>query len=187
MVEEVQMYLEEAEESMQKAMAHTQKELTKIRAGKASPAMLDGLMVAYYGADTPINQVATVNTPDARSIIIKPFEKSVLPEIEKSIKNSDLGMNPQNDGEIIRLNIPPLTEERRKQLVKQVKQEIENGKIGVRTARKDTNNALKGLTKEGVSEDEVKKGEDAVQKLTDKYNAQLDDLLSKKEGELMSV
>ena len=147
MEEEIEMYLEEAQENMEKAIQHTQKELSKIRAGKAMPSMLDGLTVLYYGADTPLNQVCSVTTPDARTLMIKPFEKSVLGEIEKSIKNSDLGFNPQNDGEIIRINIPMLTEERRKQLLKQVKQEIENGKVSIRNVRQDINKSLKELQK----------------------------------------
>lgn len=187
MEEEISMYLQEAEELMLKAVEHTQKELVKIRAGKAHPSMLDGIKVEYYGAETPLNQVSSVTTPDARSILIKPFEKSTIAVIEKAIRNSDLGMNPQNDGESIRLNIPPLTEERRTQLVKQVKQEGEQGKVSVRNIRKDTNNSLKELQKEGASEDDVKRAEEKVQKLTDQYIAKIDTVLAKKEEELMTV
>ena len=187
MEEEIEMYLEEAQENMDKAIQHTQKELTKIRAGKAMPSMLDGLTVLYYGAETPLNQVSSVTTPDARTLLIKPFEKSVLAEIEKSIKNSDLGFNPQNDGEVIRINIPALTEERRKQLVKQVKQEIEHGKVSIRNVRQDINKSLKELQKEGASEDDVKKAEERVQKLTDKATTRIDEVYAKKEAEIMTV
>ncbi|MDX2303514.1 MAG: ribosome recycling factor [Microscillaceae bacterium] len=187
MEEEIALYLSDAQESMEKAIQHTQKDLAKIRAGKALPSMLDGLLVSYYGVDTPLNQVSTVNTPDARTLLIKPFERSILAEIEKAIKNSDLGFNPQNDGEVIRINIPPLTEERRKQLLKQVKQEIENGKVSIRNVRKDTNNALKDLQKDGAPEDAVKKAEDEVQKYTDKATAKLDEIYAKKEAEIMTV
>jgi ribosome recycling factor len=187
MEEEIKMFLDEAKELMDKAVQHTLKELTKIRAGKASASMLDGLKVEYYGVETPLIQVATVNTPDARSIVIRPFEKKLISEIEKAIKNSDLGLTPQNDGETIRLNIPPLTEERRKTLVKQVKHEIEAGKVSVRNIRKDTNGSLKELQKEGASEDAIKRAEEKVQKLTDEFVAKMDELERKKEAELMTV
>ncbi len=186
-MEEVDFYLEHAEETMDKTVSHTATELAKIRAGKASPAMLDGLMVEYYGNPTPINQVASVTTPDARSIAIKPWEKSTISEIEKAIINSDLGLNPQNDGELIRINVPPLTEERRKSLVKQAKSEAENGKISIRNIRKDTNDALKKLLKEGASEDLVKSAEDDVQKITDQHVAKIDDILAKKEQDIMTI
>lgn len=181
------MYLDEAKENMVKAVSHVSDEFKKIRAGKANPNMLDGLMVEYYGNNTPLNQVSSITTPDARTVMIKPWEKKMLAEIEKAIMNSDLGLNPQNDGEIVRLNIPPLTEERRKQLVKQAKNEAENGKVSVRNVRKDANDSIRKLTKEGVSEDMVKDGEDSVQELTDKYTAQIDSLLSEKEKEIMTV
>ncbi|HAI75452.1 MAG TPA: ribosome recycling factor [Microscillaceae bacterium] len=187
MSEEVQMFLDEAKELMEKAVQHTNQELLKIRAGKAMPNMLDGISVDYYGVPSPLNQVATVTTPDARTLAIRPFERSLVSAIEKAIKDSDLGFNPQNDGETIRINIPPLTEERRKQLVKQVKQEVENGKISVRNIRKETNDSLKKLQKEGIPEDEVKAAEEKVQKLTDTFGAKIDDLLAKKEAELMTV
>lgn len=186
-MEEINLYLEEAEELMQKAVDHTAKELTKIRAGKAMPNMLDGLMVEYYGTPTPIAQVATVNTPDARTLVVKPWEKSTIPEIEKAIINSDLGLNPQNDGEIVRLNIPPLTEERRKTLVKQAKAESENGKVSIRNIRKDTNDSLKKLQKEGASEDAVKSAEEEVQNITNKYSAKIDELFELKEKDIMTI
>ena len=186
-MEEINMYLEEAEESMAKALDQTKKELSKIRAGKASPAMLQGLKVEYYGTMTPLDQIANVNTPDARSIVIKPWEKTMLKEVEKAIINSDLGINPSNDGEQIRLNIPPMTEERRKELAKQTKNETENGKIRVRNIRKDINSGLKALLKEGASEDAIKVAEADVQITTDKFIKKLDELYVAKEVEIMTV
>lgn len=187
MEEEIQLHLDEAKELMQKAVEHTQQELAKIRAGKAMPNMLDGIMVEYYGTPTPIQQVSSINTPDARTLIIKPFERSLLNEVQRAITNSDLGLTPQNDGEVIRLSIPPLTEERRQNLVKQVKAEIEHGKISIRNIRKDTNNAIGKLKNEGVSEDDIKRGEDQVQALTNKYTEKLDELFAKKEKEILTV
>jgi len=186
-MEEIQLYLEEAKSLMEKAVQHTIAELVKIRAGKAMPNFLDGVMVTYYGNPTPIQQVASITTPDARTLAIKPWEKNLIPEIEKAIINSDLGLNPQNNGEMVMLTIPPLTEERRKNLVKQVKNECENGKISIRTVRKDTNDALKKLLKEGAAEDEVKRAEDTVQKYTDTYAGKIDELFDKKEAEIMKV
>lgn len=187
MEEEIQLYLNEAKDLMNKAIKHFSSELTKIRAGKAMPNMLDGLMVDYYGTLTAITQVASVNTPDARTIVVKPWEKKLISEIEKAIINSDLGLNPQNDGELIRLNIPPLTEERRKNLMKQVRNEAENGKISIRNIRKDTNETLRKLLKEGASEDEIKRAEEQVQILTGQYTETIDGLVGKKETEIMTV
>lgn len=187
MEEEIQFYLDEAKESMDRSIEHTQHELSKIRAGRAMPSMLDDIQVEYYGSPTPINQVATVNTPDARTIMVKPFEKKMLVDIERAIQGSDLGITPQNDGENIRLNLPALTEERRRDLIKQAKVEIENGKISIRNVRKDANNALTKLKKDGVSEDAVKRGEDQVQQLTNKFTEKLDDLYTKKEKDIMTV
>ncbi len=186
-MEEIQLHLEEAELLMKKAVDHTAAELVKIRAGKAMPNFLDGIVVSYYGAPTPLQQVASVTTPDARTLAIKPWERNLIPEIEKSIINSDLGLNPQNNGEMIMLTIPPLTEERRKNLVKQVKNECENGKISIRSVRKDTNEGLRKLQKDGAAEDEVKRAEDIVQKFTDKYSTKIDDHFAKKEEEIMKV
>lgn len=186
-MEEIELYLDEAKEQMQKAVDHTSAELLKIRAGKAMPNLLDGILVSYYGAPTPMNQVASVSTPDGRTLAIKPFEKSLIPEIEKAIINSDLGLAPQNNGEMIILTIPALTEERRISLVKQAKNECENGKISIRNVRKDTNDELKKLQKDGASEDEIKRAEDKVQKLTDQYAVKLDELLAKKEADIMKV
>ncbi|SDC75333.1 ribosome recycling factor [Algoriphagus faecimaris] len=186
-MEEIELYLEEAKEMMQKAVDHTASELLKIRAGKAMPNMLDGIMVIYYGTPTPLNQVSSVTTPDARTLAIRPFEKNLIGEIEKAIINSDLGLAPQNNGEMIILTIPTLTEERRITLVKNAKNETENGKISIRTIRKDTNDALKKLKNDGVSEDDIKRAEDKVQKLTDQYSAKIDELLVKKEADIMKV
>jgi ribosome recycling factor len=186
-MEEIQLQLEEAKELMQRAVDHTAAELVKIRAGKAMPNLLDGVMVSYYGTPTPLNQVASVTTPDARTLTIKPWERNLISEIERSIVNSDLGLAPQNNGEIIILTIPPMTEERRKNLVKNAKQECESGKISLRTVRKETNEALRKLQKDGAPEDEVKRAEDTVQKFTDSYSAKIDELLSKKEVEIMTV
>lgn len=186
-MEDIDFYLSHAQETMDKTVSHTQHELSRIRAGKANPSMLEGLEVEYYGNMTPLNQVASITTPDARSIVIKPWEKSMVQEIERSIINSDTGFNPQNDGELIRINIPPLTEERRKALVKQVRNEAENGKISIRNIRKDTNDHLKKLLKEGVSEDAVKSAEDEVQKITDKHVERIDELVEAKEQDIMTI
>src|SRR5687768_6259645 len=163
-MEELELYLEDAKDQMAKALAHVGQELSKIRAGKANPSMLDGIMVSYYGTTTPLNQVSSLTTPDARTIFIKPWEKGMIPEIEKSILVANLGLNPQNDGQQIIINIPMLTEERRKQLVKQVGQECEHGKVSVRNVRKETNELLKSI--KGASEDDVKNAEAKVQEMT---------------------
>ncbi|WP_339705128.1 ribosome recycling factor [Algoriphagus aquimarinus] len=186
-MEEIELYLDEAKELMQKAVDHTAAELLKIRAGKAMPNLLDGIMVQYYGANTPLSQVSSVNTPDARTLSIKPFERTMISEIEKAIINSDLGLAPQNNGEVIILTIPALTEERRINLVKQAKHECDGGKISLRTVRKDINDELKKLQKDGAAEDEIKRAEDVVQKLTDQYSIKLDEILAKKEIDIMKV
>jgi ribosome recycling factor len=184
-MDELQLYLDEAKDLMNKALIHVGNELTKIRAGKANPTMLDGIMVSYYGAMSPLNQVASMTTPDARTIFIKPWEKGLIHEIERSIMNANLGLNPQNDGQQVIINIPMLTEERRRQLVKQVGQECEHGKVSIRTIRKETNEELKKV--KGVAEDDVKNAEDKVQKLTDEYISRIDALMKKKEVEIMTV
>lgn len=184
-MDELDLYLEEAKDLMTKTLNHMASELTKIRAGKANPAMLDGVMVSYYGAMTPLNQVASMTAPDARTIFIRPWEKGIIPEIEKAILTGNLGLNPQNDGQQIIINIPMLTEERRKQLVKQVGQECEHGRISIRNIRKETNEHLKKV--KGVSEDDVKNAEEKVQKLTDEFIIRIDGLMKKKEGEIMTV
>lgn len=186
-MEEIELFVEDATDSMEKALSFTESELSKIRAGKASPSMLIGLSVEYYGTMTPIEQVSSINTLDARTLIIKPWEKNILKDIETAIINSDLGLNPQNDGETIRINVPILTEERRKDLVKQTKAEGENGKIKVRNARQQVNTELKKLQKDGASEDAVKRAEDSVQGLTDSYIKKIDKMLETKEEEIMTI
>jgi len=184
-MEEIELYLDNARDLMGKALHHVGAELTKIRAGKANPSMLDGVMVSYYGAMSPLSQVASMTTPDARTIFIKPWEKTLIPEIERSIINANLGLTPQNDGQQVIINIPMLTEERRKQLVKQVGHEVEHGKVSIRNIRKDTNEHLKKI--KNVSEDDVKGAEEEVQRLTDDYIAKIDALMKKKETEIMTV
>ena len=186
-MEEIELFLEEAREHMEKSLKHVQHELGKVRAGKAVPQILDDLKVEYYGNPTPINQVASINTPDARTIVVKPWEKAIIPDIEKAIQASDLGLNPQSDGETIRIFIPPLTEERRITLVKHARHEAELGKISVRNVRKETNDSLKKLQKEGVSEDDVKRGEEKVQELTNDFTHKIDDILAQKEEDIMTV
>ncbi|MGJ1203927.1 ribosome recycling factor [Sphingobacterium lactis] len=187
MNELISLQLDDSKESMAKAIAHTENELTKIRAGKASPGMLDGIYVDYYGTSTPLAQVANVNTPDARTIVVQPWEKSLLSAIEKSIMDSNIGLNPQNDGSIIRLAVPPLTEERRRDLVKKVKEEAEKGRVAIRNIRKEGNEAIKKLKNDGISEDEIKSGEAEVQKLTDAYIVKVDQLADLKEKDIMTV
>ena len=184
-MEELELYLDEAKSQMNKAFSHVGHELGKIRAGKANPTMLDGIMVSYYGTSTPLNQVSSLTTPDARTIFIKPWEKGMIPEIEKAILVANLGLNPQNDGQQVIINIPMLTEERRKQLVKQVGHECEQGKISVRNVRKETNEELKSI--KGVSEDDVKNAEAKVQEMTNEFIAKIDGLMKKKEGEIMTI
>ena len=186
-MEEIQVYMDQTDEMMNKAVEHFGDVLTKIRAGKAMPNMLDGLMVEYYGSATPINQVSSITSPDARTLMIKPWEKSVIPEIEKSIINSDLGLNPQNDGEQVIINIPALTEERRITLVKQVKHEGEQAKISIRNSRHECQHQFKQLLKDGASEDEVKGAEDNLQKITEAHSKKVDDLVKNKDEEIMTV
>jgi ribosome recycling factor len=187
MSELIKKQITDAKASMEKAIDHTDNELNKIRAGKASPSMLDDIMVEYYGTPTPLSQVGSVNTPDARTIVIQPWEKSLLVPIEKAIMEANLGVNPQNDGVIIRINVPPLTEERRRDLVKKAKAEAETGKIAVRNIRKDANEKIRKLKAEGVSEDEMKTGEAEIQKLTDAYIIKVDQLSDAKEKDIMTV
>ena len=184
-MDEIELYLEEAKDLMNKALIHVGNELTKIRAGKANPSMLDGIQVSYYGAITPLNQVSSLTTPDARTIFIKPWEKGLIQEIEKAIINANLGLTPQNDGQQVIINVPMLTEERRKQLVKQVGQEVEHGRVSIRNIRKETNAHLKKI--KGAPEDDVKKAEEKVQKLTDEFIAKMDAQMKKKEAEIMTV
>lgn len=184
-MDEIQLYLDEAKDLMNKGLSHVAHELTKIRAGKANPMMLDGVLVSYYGAMTPLSQVSSLTTPDARTIFIKPWEKNIIPEIEKAILNANLGLNPQNDGQQVIINVPMLTEERRKQLVKQVGQECEHGRISVRNIRKETNEHLKKI--KGASEDDIKNAEETVQQMTNEFILKIDTLMKKKEVEIMTV
>ena len=172
---------------MQMAVEYLEETLARIRAGKASPKLIDGIRVDYYGSMAPISNVANVSVPDARTIAITPWEKTMFKEIEKAIINSDLGIMPENNGEVIRLSIPPLTEERRKQLVKQCKAEAENAKVSVRNARRDTIEKLKKEVKNGLSEDVEKDAEADVQKLHDKYIKEIDRVFADKEAEILKV
>ena len=180
-------YLDPAEEKMELAVAYLDEALAHIRAGKANPKILDAIRVSYYGSNVPISNVANISVPDARTIAITPWEKAMFKEIEKAIINSELGIMPENNGEIIRLSIPPLTEDRRKNLVKQSKAEAENAKVSVRNARRDAIDGLKKAVKQGMSEDVDKDAEAAVQKLHDKYLKQIDDLFAAKEKEILTV
>jgi len=184
-MEELELFLEDAKEQMNKAIMHVGHELAKIRAGKANPSMLDSIQVSYYGVMSPLSQVSSITSPDARTLFIKPWEKGLIQEIEKAIMVANIGLTPQNDGLQVIINIPMLTEERRKQLVKQASHECEHGKVSVRSIRKETNEQLKKV--KGVSEDDVKNAEDIVQKLTDESIAKIDALLKKKEIEIMTV
>ncbi|TYP76055.1 ribosome recycling factor [Aquimarina intermedia] len=187
MNEETDFIIASAKESMEAALVHLEKKLLNIRAGKASPAMLGGVMVDYYGSPTPLNQVGNVSTPDARTITIQPFEKSTIPQIEKGILIANLGFNPMNNGESVIISVPPLTEERRRELAKQAKAEAEDTKIGVRNDRKHANNEIKKLEKDGLSEDLAKNTEVDIQQLTDNYIKKIDDMLMVKEKEIMTV
>jgi ribosome recycling factor len=184
MEDEIEFIIDTAKENMDKAIEHLKKQLQNIRAGKANPAMLGSVMVEYYGAQTPLQQVANVNTPDARTISIQPFEKSLIKDIEKGIMMANLGFNPMNNGESVIINVPPLTEERRKQLTKQAKAEAEDAKIGVRNDRKSANNELKKLD---ISEDLLRDAENEVQELTDAHITRIDSILENKEKEIMTI
>ncbi len=187
MTEDIQMAYDEAKEGMEKAISHLESELTKIRAGRANPSMLSGVMVEYYGSPTPLQQVANVSTLDARTISIQPWEKSILEEIERAIINANLGLNPQNNGELIMINIPVLTEERRRDLVKKAKAEGENAKVSIRNNRKDANDFIKGLEKDGLSEDMAKDAENSIQDLTNSYTSKVDAVVDAKEEDIMKV
>ena len=184
---EVKDYLDNAKESMEMAVEYLDDALAHIRAGKASPRLLDAIRVDYYGSMAPISNVANISVPDARTIAITPWEKSMFKEIEKAIINSDLGITPENNGEVIRLSIPPLTEERRKNLVKQSKAEAENAKVSIRNARREAIEGLKKEIKNGMSEDVEKDGENEVQKLHDKYMKKIDEVFAAKEKEILTV
>ena len=178
---------QQAEDKMLQSLHYLEEVLSRIRAGKANVHILDGIKVEYYGSPVPLSNVATVSTPDAKTITILPWEKNMLKPIEKAIQNSDVGITPENNGEIIRLGIPPLTEERRKQLVKQSKTEAENAKVGVRNARRDANEVIKKAVKDGTPEDDGEETEAAIQKMHDRYVKKVDEVLITKEKEIMTV
>ena len=184
---ESKQILNDASTRMQRTVDHLEEELLNVRAGKASPNALNGVMVDYYGSQTPVSGVASVTVPDAKTILIQPWDKNLIRVIEKAIIDSNIGLTPSNNGEQIRLSIPPLTEERRKELVKQVRGEAETARISLRNARREAVETFKKATKEGMPEDEAKDGESQAQKLLEKFSKQLDLLLDKKEKEIMTV
>lgn len=187
MNEEVEMVYEMAKEHMEKAIEHLDNELMRIRAGKANVHILDGIVVEYYGTPTPLNQVSNISTPDAKTIMIQPWEKTMIDPIEKALMNSNVGITPVNNGEVIRLVIPQLTEERRRTLVKQVKNEGENARVSIRNSRRDANDEYKQMQKDGLSEDEAKTAEDQIQKLTDEFTEQIDKIVNAKEEDIMTI
>ena len=187
MTEEINFILDSAKEAMIGSVAHLEKELLNIRAGKASPQMLGGVFVDYYGSQTPLSQVANINAADARTLTVTPWEKNMLHPIEKAIMIANLGLNPMNNGDNIIINIPALTEERRRDLVKQAKHEAEEAKIGIRNHRKDANTDIKKEEKNGTAEDIGKKAEEDVQKLTDSFIKKIEEVLAVKEAEIMKV
>jgi len=181
-------HINEAEENMKKSLEVVKKEFAGLRAGRATPALLDKVMVSYYGSLTPVSQLANISTPEARLLIIQPWDKAALPEIEKAILKSDLGITPNSDGTLIRLAIPQLTQQRRQELVKVVRKKAEEGRVAVRNIRRETNDGLKHQQKKGeLSEDEFRRLQDGVQKLTDKYIKEIDNLVNNKEQEIMQV
>ena len=187
MNEEVQLVYEMAKENMEKAVEHLDNELVRIRAGKANVHILDGVLVDYYGTPTPLNQVSNVSTPDAKTIMIQPWEKTMIDTIEKALMQSNVGITPSNNGEVIRLIIPQLTEERRRDLVKKVKNEGENARVSIRNSRREANEEYKQMQKNGLSEDETKTAEDNIQKLTDEYSEKEDKIVEAKEEDIMTI
>lgn len=187
MNEEAQLLIDIAREKMEKALHFLETDLSRIRAGKANLHILDGIHVDYYGNAVPLNQVSNISTPDPKTIAIQPWDKKMIEPIEKSIMASNLGITPVNNGEVIRINIPMLTEERRKELVKQVKHEGETAKVSIRNTRRDANEDLKKLHKDGLPEDEMKKGEIEIQRLTDNHSARIDKIIEAKEKEILTV
>ena len=187
MNEEVQMVYDMAKEHMEKAIEHLDNELMRIRAGKANVHILDGVMVDYYGTPTPLNQVSNISTPDAKTIMIQPWEKSMIDPLEKALMNSNVGITPSNNGEVIRLVIPQLTEDRRRDLVKQVKTEGENARVSVRNARREANDEYKNMQKDGLSEDAVKIAEENIQKLTDSFNENIEKIVEAKDKDIMTI
>ena len=187
MNEEVELIIEETKDRMQKALEHLENELAHLRAGRANPLLLDGITVDYYGVNSPLTQVSNINTPDPKTILIQPWEKNILGTIEKAILAANIGLTPVNNGEIIRINVPPLTEERRHQLVKQVRNEGETAKISLRNARKWANEELRRMLKEGLEEDAEKNAAENVQELVHDYSAKIDKVMAMKEKEVMTV
>jgi len=187
MTEEINFIIDEAKESMNGSIEHLNKALLNIRAGKANPQMLGAVFVDYYGSATALSQVANISVPDPRTLTVTPWEKNMLHPIEKAIMIANLGLNPMNNGDMIIINIPALTEERRKDLSKQAKTEAEDAKISIRNARKDANTDIKKQEKEGTSEDVCKDAEDQIQKLTDNYIKKIDEIFAEKEAEIMKV
>ncbi len=187
MNEDAQLAIEVAKEKMEKALHFLETDLSRIRAGKANLHILDGIFVEYYGNAVPLAQVSNISTPDPKTIAIQPWDKKMIEPIEKAIMASNLGITPVNNGELIRINIPMLTEERRKELVKQVKHEGEAAKVSIRNARRDANEELKKLNKDGLPEDEMKKGEIDIQKMTDDYSAKIDKVIEAKDKEILTV
>ncbi len=187
MEEEIQIQLEDTQGKMHKALQHLEEELLRVRAGKATPNILDGITVNYYGAITPLNQVSNISTPDAKTIAIQPWDKTMVETIEKAILAANIGLTPINNGDLIRINIPPLTEERRIALVKQIKNMGENTRVSIRTARREANEVLKQMKKDGMPEDLEKDAEIKVQEMTDKYIDKIDKLLEAKEKDMMTV
>ncbi len=181
------MILEEARDGMNKAISHLNLELGKIRAGRANPSMLDSVKVDYYGSLTPLSQIGNVSTLDSRTLTIQPWEKAMLDEITKAIINANLGLNPQNNGEVILISVPVLTEERRKELVKRAKSEGEHAKVSIRSQRKDANDMIKSLKDEGLSEDQIKDSEAEIQKITDSFTKKVDEFVGLKETDIMKV
>ncbi len=187
MTEEVQLVFEMTRERMEKALEHLETELNRIRAGKANIHILDGIMVDYYGVMTPLNQVSNISTPDAKTIAIQPWEKNMIDKIERAIQQANIGITPVNNGELIRLAIPTLTEERRVSLVKQVKNEGENARISIRNARRDANEEYKQMQKDGLSEDDVKRAEDNIQEITKEFSEKVDTIIETKEEDIMTI
>ncbi len=187
MNEEVQMVYDMAREQMAKSIEHLDNELMRIRAGKANVHILDGIVLDYYGSPTPLAQVSNISTPDAKTIMIQPWEKTMIDPIEKVLMNSNVGITPSNNGEVIRLIIPQLTEERRRDLVKQVKNEGEKARVSVRNSRRDANDEYKQMQKDGLSEDETNTAEDEIQKLTDEFTANVEKIVEAKEEDIMTI
>jgi len=187
MSEQAKQCIEQTKNQMQAAISHLEKELMKVRAGKATPQMLDSIFVDYYGTNSPLNQIANISTPDAKTIVVQPWDKSMLTTIEKAIINANLGFNPKNDGMVLRITVPQLTEERRKDLVKKAKTEAENGKVSIRNIRRDMNELVKKLQKSGMPEDVSKNTETEIQNLTNNFISKIDAILAAKEKDILTV